>query len=140
MNRGLLTTFIRRNSMFLCAHCPLIASRILLHINALLSYTEIIATYNGSSTLCKHVFPHDHYCTAYNSVVLHTTNLYLSIISVHCASHTPFSLNLSAPLWCPSLSLLLHCISYKRWHSENSFHTLCPTHYIFISQLFALVG
>lgn len=42
--------------MFLYAHCPLIALRNPLHINASVRYTEIIATDNGSSTLGKHVF------------------------------------------------------------------------------------
>lgn len=111
-----LTTFIRRNSMFLyCMHiCPLIASRTPSHIHGLVRHTEIIATDNGSSTLCKHVFfptGLDHYCTEYNSIAPQTTILNLSIISVHSRSHTPFLFESLCPSLVPlSLFFLSHYI------------------------------
>lgn len=105
-------------------------------------YTEIIATDNGCSTLCKHLFFSltglDHYCTEYNSIAPQTTILNLSIMSVHSPSHTPLFLESLSLASCPSLSFLSNCISW-RWNSYNNFHTLWPTQYILISQLFVLV-
>lgn len=111
--------------MFLCAPWPLIASGIPLHINASVRYTEIIATYNGSSTLCKHVFfPTGlyHYCTEYNSVAPPTTTLHLSITSVHSPSHTL----LFFEFFCPSLVSL--SLSSATHHSKDGTVKIVFTH------------
>lgn len=67
-----------------------------------------------------------------------TSTLHLSIISVHSASHTPSLLWIFPSLSCiiSLSSATLHIIQKMAQLKEFPY---CPAHYIFISQLYALV-
>ena len=118
-----LTTLSERWSMLLCTHCPLIASTI--PLNSSLRYTEIIASDNGSSTLCKHVF----FSLQGSIITAQSTTAqcpkqppYISQLSLSILPLTlPFTLNLSGPL---SHCLLPICA----YHTKGGTVILVLTH------------